>query len=42
MVCLHDGYHASIEEVHMKINSTNRQMTMLCATAAAGNRALLG
>jgi hypothetical protein len=41
-VCLHDIYHASTEEVHMKIHSTNRQMPMLCATAAAGNRALLG
>ena len=26
----------------MEIHSTNRQMLMLCTTAAAGNRALLG
>jgi hypothetical protein len=30
------------EEVRMKIHSTNRQMPMLCAAAAADNRALLG
>jgi hypothetical protein len=41
-VCLHDDPNASTEEVHMKIHSTNRQMPMLCAAAAAGNRALLG
>jgi hypothetical protein len=40
-VCFHVGSNASIEEVHMKIHSTNRQKPMLCATAAAGNRALL-
>ena len=34
--------HASREEVHMEIHPTNRQMLMLCTTAAAGNRALLG
>jgi hypothetical protein len=34
--------NASTEEVHMKkIHSTNRQMLMLCAATAAGNRALL-
>jgi hypothetical protein len=34
--------NASTEEVHMnKAHSTNRQMLMLCATAAAGNSALL-
>jgi hypothetical protein len=41
-VCFHDDSNASTEEVHMKkTHSTNRQMLMLCATAAAGNRALL-
>jgi hypothetical protein len=42
-MCFHDDSNASTEEVHMKIHSTNRQMLMLCATAAAAdNRALLG
>jgi hypothetical protein len=41
-LCFHDHFNASAEEVHMKIHSTNRLMFMLCATAAAGNRALLG
>jgi hypothetical protein len=41
-VCFYDVSNASTEEVHMKIHWTNRQMPMLCATAAAGNRALLG
>ncbi|HWF17368.1 MAG TPA: hypothetical protein VG244_14380 [Acidimicrobiales bacterium] len=41
-VCFHDDSNASTEEVHMKIHSTNRQMLMLCAIAAAGTRALLG
>jgi|ERR1700722_11188873 len=44
-VCFHDDSNASTEEVHMKILSTNRQMPMLCATAAASaadNRALPG
>jgi hypothetical protein len=41
-VCFHDVSNASTEEVHMKkAHSTNRQMLMLCAPAAAGNRALL-
>jgi len=41
-VCFHDDSNASTEEVHMKkTNSTNRQMLMLCAPAAADNRALL-
>jgi hypothetical protein len=41
-VCFHVDSNASTEEVHMKKNhSTNRQMLMLCTTAAAGNRALL-
>ena len=34
--------NASPEEVHMKIHSTNWQMPMVCATAAADNHALLG
>lgn len=42
-VCFHDDSNASAEEVHMKIHSTNRQMPMLCATAAAADApALLG
>ena len=41
-LCFHDSFNASTEEVHMKIPSTNRRMPMLCATAAAGNRTLLG
>ena len=41
-VCFHDDSNASTEEVHMRIHSTNHQMPMLCAAAAAGNRALLG
>jgi hypothetical protein len=41
-ICFHDDSNASTEEVHMKIHSTNRQMPMLCASAAAGNRTLLG
>jgi hypothetical protein len=41
-MCLHVGSNASTEEVHMNIYSTNRLMLMLCASAAAGNRALLG
>jgi hypothetical protein len=42
-ICFHDDSNASTEEVHMKNHSTNRQMLMLCATAAAAdNRALLG
>jgi hypothetical protein len=41
-VCFHDESKASTEEVHMKIHSTNGHQSMLCATAAAGNRALLG
>ena len=41
-VCFHDHSNASTKEVHMKIPSTNRQMPMLCAAAAAGNHALLG
>jgi hypothetical protein len=43
-VCFHDISNASTEEVHMKkAHSTNRLMLklMLCASAAAGNRALL-
>jgi hypothetical protein len=40
--CFHDDSNASTEEVHMKIHWTNRQLSMLCAAAAAGNRALLG
>jgi hypothetical protein len=43
-VCFHDVSNASTEEVHMKqAHSTNRLslMLMLCAPAAAGNRALL-
>jgi hypothetical protein len=41
-VCFHNDSNASTEEVHMKkAHSTNRQMLMLCATTAAGNRALL-
>ena len=34
--------NASTEEVHMRIHLTKRQMPMLCAAAAADNRALLG
>ena len=41
-LCFHDDSNASTEEVHMKIHSTKRQRPMLCATAAVGNRALLG
>jgi hypothetical protein len=41
-VCFHDHSNASTEEVHMKIHSTNRQQSMLCASAAVGDRALLG
>jgi hypothetical protein len=41
-VCFHDESNASTEEVHMKINSTNGHKSMLCASAAAGNRAPLG
>jgi hypothetical protein len=41
-MCFHDDSDASTEEVHMKIHSTNGRKPMLCATAAAGNRALLG
>jgi hypothetical protein len=41
-VCFHDASKASTEEVHMKIHSTNGQKSMLCASAAAGIRALLG
>jgi hypothetical protein len=40
-VCFHDHSNASIEEVHMEIQSTNRQKLILCAAAAAGNHALL-
>jgi hypothetical protein len=41
-VCFHDLSNASTEEVHMKkAHSTNRLMLMLCAKAAAGDRALL-
>ncbi len=40
-MCFHNASIAISEEVHMKIHSTKRQMPMLCATAAAGNRALL-
>jgi hypothetical protein len=40
--CFHDGSNASTEEVHMKIHLTNRQKSMLCATAAADTRTLLG
>jgi hypothetical protein len=41
-ICFHDDSNASTEEVHMKIRSTNRQMSMLCTSAAAGYRALPG
>jgi hypothetical protein len=41
-VCFHDVSEASTKEVHMKISSTIGQKAMLCATAAAGIRALLG
>jgi hypothetical protein len=41
-VCFHVASAASTEEVRMKIHSTNGQMSMLCASAAAGIRALLG
>jgi hypothetical protein len=42
-ICFHGGSNASTEEVHMNTHSTNRQMPMLCATAAAADhRALLG
>ena len=41
-ICFHGDSNASTEEVHMKIHSTNRQKPMLCATAAAGMRTLLG
>jgi hypothetical protein len=40
-VCFHDASNASIKEVHMKIDSTNDSKPMLCASGAAGNRALL-
>jgi hypothetical protein len=40
--CFHEGSNASTKEVHMNINSMKGQMPMLCATAAVGNRALLG
>jgi hypothetical protein len=41
-ICFHDGSNASTEEVHMQMNSTNGQKQMVCAPAAAENRALLG
>lgn len=41
-VCFHVDSNASTEEVRMKIHSTNGQKSMLCASAAAGIRALLG
>jgi hypothetical protein len=41
-VCFHEDSKASTEEVHMKIRSTNVHKSMLCATAAADTRALLG
>jgi len=42
-ICFHGDFNASTEEVHMNIHSTNRQMLMLCATAAAADHpALLG
>jgi hypothetical protein len=41
-VCFHEVSKASTEEVHMKIHSTNGQKSVLCASAAAGNHALLG
>jgi hypothetical protein len=41
-VCFHVASHANAEEVRMKIHSTNGQKSMLCASAAAGIRALLG
>jgi hypothetical protein len=41
-VCFHDVSKASIEEVRMMIHSTIGQKSMLCASAAAGHRALLG
>jgi hypothetical protein len=40
--CFHVASNASTEEVRMKIHSTNDQKSMLCASAAAGIRALLG
>jgi tetrahydromethanopterin S-methyltransferase subunit C len=41
-ICFYVASNASTKEVHMKIPSTKRQMSMLCAAAAADNRALLG
>ena len=41
-VCFHDVSKASTKEVHMKISSTIGQKSMLCASAAADIRALLG
>jgi hypothetical protein len=38
--CLHESLDPSTEEVHMNIHSTNRQMPMLCAAAAAGGSAM--
>jgi hypothetical protein len=41
-VCFHVASTASTEEVRMNIHSTNGQTSTLCASAAAGIRALLG
>jgi hypothetical protein len=41
-VCFHAVSNASLEEVHMKIDSTSSTKSMLCASIAAGIRALLG
>jgi hypothetical protein len=40
--CFHERSNVSTEEVHMNINPKKRQMPMLCAAAAAVDRALLG
>jgi len=41
-VCFHAVSNASLEEVRMKFDSTNGPKSMLCASVAAGIRALLG
>jgi hypothetical protein len=41
-LCFHVASNASTEEVRMKIHLTNGQTSTLCASAAAGIRALLG
>jgi hypothetical protein len=40
--CFHEDSDTNSEEVHMNINGTKRQISMLCATAGVRHRALLG